>query len=221
MFAEYNGTVSSSLRNLWRFVYSLSRISLFLRVSPTTPAWIVSFISNFNYSKLFKKFIAIYPHAYAWGLLARTWIKSYLFLVSLLVELLALGSIQLVGARAIRYTYYIFTILSTIVALYFVAVSYIGYIITGYIVYGPLPLSVTLISSIITFPAAVVLVVVAAVSYWRTHSKKMLSIIAGTVVVSIAGTLYIVQFPAFLYYAEFIGILLLWLGFFSRKKIAS
>ncbi|MEM0146748.1 MAG: hypothetical protein QXH66_07205 [Conexivisphaerales archaeon] len=158
---------------------------------------------------------------FALGIYSQPLIKSYLFLVSLLVELLALGSIQLVGARAIRYTYYIFTILSTIVALYFVAVSYIGYIITGYIVYGPLPLSVTLISSIITFPAAVILVVVAAVSYWRTHSKKMLSIIAGTVVVSIAGTLYIVQFPAFLYYAEFIGILLLWLGFFSRKKIAS
>ena len=155
---------------------------------------------------------------FALGIYSQPLIKSYLFLVSLLVELLALGSIQLVGSRAIRYSYYIFTVLSTFAALYFVAVSYIGDIVTGYVVFGLLPLSVTLVSSIITFPAAVVLVAVAAVSYWRTHSKKMLSIIAGTVVVSIAGTLYIVQFPAFLYYAEFIGILLLWLGFFSRKK---
>jgi hypothetical protein len=35
------------------------------------------------------------------------------------------------------------------------------------------------------------------------------------VVVSVAGSLYLVQFPAFLYYSEFIGILLLWLGFFD------
>jgi len=154
---------------------------------------------------------------FALGVYSQPLIKSYLFMVALLVELLALGSIQLIGSRAIRYSYYIFALASTAVALYFMAISYMGDIVTGYVVFGPLPLSVTIVSSVITFPAAVILVAVAAVSYWRAHSKKMLSIIAGTVVVSIAGTLYIVQFPAFLYYAEFIGILLLWLGFFSRR----
>ena len=56
---------------------------------------------------------------------------------------------------------------------------------------------------------------IAAISYKRTRSKKMLSIIAGVIVVSIAGTLYIASFPEFLYFSEFIGILLLWAGFFD------
>lgn len=47
----------------------------------------------------------------------------------------------------------------------------------------------------------------------------MLSIIAGVVIVSIAGSLFIAQFPAFLYYSEFIGILLLCLGFFDYKSL--
>ena len=46
----------------------------------------------------------------------------------------------------------------------------------------------------------------------------MLSIIAGVVVVSIAGGLYIAAVPVFLYYSEFVGIILLWFGFFSFKK---
>jgi hypothetical protein len=32
-------------------------------------------------------------------------------------------------------------------------------------------------------------------------------------------TLYIAAFPAFLYYAEFIGILLLWMGFVDFKTL--
>jgi hypothetical protein len=57
-----------------------------------------------------------------------------------------------------------------------------------------------------------------AVSYRKTRNKKLLSIIAGVIVVSIAGTLYIVAFPAFLYYAELAGIALLWLGFVDFKS---
>ncbi len=86
-------------------------------------------------------------------------------------------------------------------------------------VFGPLPLSVVITSSIVTFPAAAILIIVAGISYYRGHDKKMLSIILGTIIVSIAGTLYIVQFPAFLYYAEFIGIVLLWLGFFDFRRV--
>ncbi len=53
-----------------------------------------------------------------------------------------------------------------------------------------------------------------------TASKKMLSIIAGVIIVSIAGSLYIVHFPAFLYYSEFIGISLLWFGFIWSKAVS-
>ncbi|MEM3841580.1 MAG: hypothetical protein QXN59_02730, partial [Candidatus Micrarchaeaceae archaeon] len=88
-----------------------------------------------------------------------------------------------------------------------------GSIIISHVVYGALPLSVVLYSSAATFPAAIILIAIAAKSYIKKRSAKMISIIAGVLVVSTAGTLYIAAFPAFLYYSEFIGILLLWLGF--------
>jgi hypothetical protein len=94
----------------------------------------------------------------------------------------------------------------------------VGNVIENYVVYGTLPLSVVVSSSLITFPAAVVLIATAALTYRKSKNYKMLSIIAGVVTVSIAGSLYIVQFPAFLYYSEFAGILFLWLGFFSFPK---
>jgi hypothetical protein len=86
-------------------------------------------------------------------------------------------------------------------------------VITNHIVFGALPIFIVITSSIVTFPAAAILIAIAAISYLHRHSAKMLSIIAGVVVVSVAGTLYIAAIPAFLYYSEFIGILLLWLGF--------
>ncbi|MGD0511551.1 MAG: hypothetical protein ABSA33_06990, partial [Candidatus Micrarchaeaceae archaeon] len=90
--------------------------------------------------------------------------------------------------------------------------------IVNYIAYGNPPLLVIYSSSIVTFPAAAILITVALKSYLKTKSYRMLSIIIGVVIVSIAGTLYIVQFPSLLYAAEFIGILLLWVGFYSRPK---
>ncbi len=68
-------------------------------------------------------------------------------------------------------------------------------------------------SSFVSFPAAFFIILIAALSYKKSRNIKLLSIIAGVIVVSIAGTLYIAAIPVFLYYAEFIGILLLWIGF--------
>jgi ABC-type siderophore export system fused ATPase/permease subunit len=89
----------------------------------------------------------------------------------------------------------------------------VGNIIKEHIVFGVLPLGVTISSSFVTFPAAAFIILIAAISYKKFKSKKLLSIIAGVIIVAIAGTLYIAAIPVFLYYAEFIGILLLWIGF--------
>ena len=85
----------------------------------------------------------------------------------------------------------------------------------NYVAWGVPPLLVTIFSTLITIPASAVLLVVAIKSYLKTKNKKMLSIIAGVVFVVIAGTLYIVSFPSLLYISEFVGILLLWYGFYS------
>lgn len=140
-------------------------------------------------------------------------INAYLFIVALLVEFLALGSIALLKSRRVMVPYLIFMVVSSVFLIYSLAITDASNVIINYVVAGALPLLTVLSSSIATFPAAVILIVVAALGYRKSHNKKMLSIIGGVVVVSFAGTLYISSFPSLLYYAEFLGIVLLWFGF--------
>jgi hypothetical protein len=144
---------------------------------------------------------------------SRFLIDFYLFLVAILVQFLALGSFALYGNKKFLNYYYIYSALSTIFLIITLILEPVGNIITMHIVYGILPLGITVSSSFVTFPAAAFIILIAAISYKKSHNKKLLSIIAGVVIVAIAGTLYIAAIPVFLYYAEFIGILLLWLGF--------
>ena len=150
---------------------------------------------------------------FAAGAYSTLLIKAYLFLVALLVEFLALGSMQLVKSRKARIAYASFAWMSSALLVCVLAASKMGNIITDHIVYGLLPVYVAISSSIITFPAAIILIAVAVKGYLSRKSNKLLSIISGVVIVSIAGTLYIAQYPAFLYIAEFVGILALWYGF--------
>ncbi len=140
-------------------------------------------------------------------------IKAYLLSVALLVAFLSLGSMVLLRKPKLLRYYSVFLVLSSIFIVYSLIVSNIGNVLTNYVVFGVLPLLVVISSAIMTFPAAIILILVAVLSYRKTSNKKMFSIIAGVVIVSIAGSLYIAHFPSFLYYSEFIGILLLWLGF--------
>lgn len=159
------------------------------------------------------------------GIYGSLLIKSYMFLVAFLVELLAMGSMFLLKNRKAETAYILYSVIVTVFLGVELAVSNLGNIVVNGVVYGVLPMGVIIGSSLLTFPAAVLLVVISIVSYMKTRGPKLLSIIAGVIVVSVAGTLYIAAFPAFLYFAEFIGILLLWLGFvdfsalFSRKPM--
>ena len=153
--------------------------------------------------------------AFALNIYSEALIDIYLFLVVFLVESLAMGSMCLIKSNRIKVAYLVYILVIDIAMVIALQASVINNLIITYVVYGPLPLSVVTISSLGTFPAAFILVAVAALAYYKSKNKKILSIIAGTVVVSIAGTLYIAAVPEFLYYSEFIGILLLWFGFFS------
>ena len=150
---------------------------------------------------------------FAFGIYSEFLIALYLFVVVMVVESLAIGSIQLIKSVKLKSSYYFYSIITTVLLAYSLYASNIGNVITNHIVFGALPIFIVITSSIVTFPAAAILIAIAAISYLHRHSAKMLGIIAGVVVVSIAGTLYIAAIPAFLYYSEFIGILLLWLGF--------
>lgn len=144
-------------------------------------------------------------------------IKSYLAVVAILVQFLAMGSLALGASDRIQKVYWAYSLAAFAFLIYTLLTSDIGNIISSNVVYGVLPLYVIVSSSLITFPAAVILLVTAVITYRKTRSSRMLSIIAGVIIVSVAGTLYIAKFPAFLYFAEFVGILLLWAGFFEWK----
>jgi hypothetical protein len=139
---------------------------------------------------------------------------TYLFLVVLLVELLGLGSVQLVESLSAKRAYYAFFAITLVATLYSVYSSKPVDLVTDYVVALPPPLLVTVTSTIGTTIAAAAILIIAVMGYRKTKNKKLLSIITGVVVVSIAGFLYIAAFPALLYYAEFVGVLLLWFGFF-------
>ena len=157
----------------------------------------------------------LFETLFAFGQYNRLLIDSFLFLVALLVNLLALCSIELIKSYLLKLSYYVFSVASLSLLAYSLISTNVGNLMITYVVAGLTPVFVTITSSIVVFPAAVILVIIAVLSYRKTHSYKMLSIIAGVVVVSIAGTLYIAAFPALLYYSELIGIVLLWFGFFN------
>ena len=58
----------------------------------------------------------------------------------------------------------------------------------------------------------------ALISFKKNKDYRNIVIVAGVLEVSVAGTLYIVSFPSLLYAAEFLGIVLLWIGFYRRPK---
>lgn len=140
--------------------------------------------------------------------------KLYLLVVAVLVEFLALGSIQFSRSVRIRNWYYLFVILSTVFMAYSLLVTSVSNMVVNYVVAVSPPMLVIVASSLMTIPASIILVVFAYKAYKARKDPRLLSIIAGVIIVGIAGGLYIAQYPSFLYIAEVAGILLLWYGFF-------
>ena len=140
-------------------------------------------------------------------------IDLYLFIVVLVVQFLSIGSMQMVKEKMYRYIYYLFSAAIALLAFLSIVYTNQGYLIQNYVVAGLPTISVIITSTIATVASSIVIVALAILSYLKKRSNKMLSIIAGVVVVACAGTLYIASFPELLYYAEFLGTLLLWFGF--------
>lgn len=150
---------------------------------------------------------------FALGIYSVFLIDFYLFVVVLLVQFLSFGSIELIKNKTYKKAYYAFSLIMTVAVLLSVVLTNPGNLMQNYVVALLPNIAVVITSSIATTAASVVLVVVAGKSYLQKHNPKMLSIIAGVVVVAIAGSFYIAAVPELLYYSEFFGMVLLWLGF--------
>lgn len=155
---------------------------------------------------------------FSFGIYSTNLISLYLFLVVLLVLLFSLGSLQSFKNKKIHLFYYGYVTFVALLVIYSIVTSGIGNLLIGYVVAGLPPDFVIWTSSLATFPAAILIIVSAAIGYSKTKNVGLLSIIAGIIIVGIAGTLYISSFPEFLYISEFFGVLLLWNGVISSRQ---
>lgn len=163
---------------------------------------------------------ALLEIAFAVGIKGQGLFDLYLFTVAVLVQLLSLGSLFLLKNTLYNKAYSVFSVVFDAVLAISLILFPTGNILIGGVVAGVLPLAVVASSSIISFPAAIILIATALISFRKTSNKRMISIIAGTVIVSAAGSLYIAYFPEALYYSELLGIVFLWAGFINFNAIA-
>ncbi len=162
---------------------------------------------------------ALLEIVFAVGIKGQGLFDLYLFTVAVLVQLLSLGSLFLLKNALYNKAYSAFSVVFDAVLAISLILFPTGNILIGGVVAGVLPIAVVVSSSIISFPAAIILIATALISFRKTSNKKMISIIAGTVIVSAAGSLYIAYFPETLYYSELLGIVFLWAGFINFSSI--
>ena len=154
------------------------------------------------------------------GIWSEPLIQSYLILVAVLVGVLSLGSAELSLSGRWRTLWFGYMgAMSVALVVCGLIVSVPSSVVVDGVVSGLPPPVIEVLSSLITFPAAALLFVSSLYGAIRQHRLNLLYIAAGTAVISAAGALYLVSFPATLYYAEFVGVVLLFLGFVKIPRL--
>ena len=167
-------------------------------------------------SGIFLGFVTIVQETFIYfGYWSQLLIQSYIFMVALLVALLSIGSVNLMKSGWVRATWLGYMILMTIATAYFAFTTTVSQsVVTKGVILGALPIYDIIFSTLVTAPAATAVIVLALYSTYKTKKLGTLFIAAGGIVISIAGTLFILRsFPVTLYYSEFVGVFLLFIGF--------
>jgi hypothetical protein len=154
------------------------------------------------------------------GVWSQLLIQSYLILVAVLVGILSLGSAELSLSgrwRALWFGY--IGVMSAALVILGLMVSVPSSIVVDGVVSGLPPPSIEVLSSLITVPGALLLIVSSLYGAIRQRRLNLLYIALGTAVISAAGALYLVSLPVTLYYAEFVGVVLLFLGFVKIPRL--
>jgi len=148
------------------------------------------------------------------GLWSQWLIRSYLVLVAVLVGILSAGSAEMSLRGWWRRGWFGYVAASSLACAVVGALTPISSTIMFQgVVWGLPPTDVVVISSVVTVPSALLLIVTSLYGAVRERRLQLLYITAGTAVFSLAGSLYIASFPAAMVYAEFAATLLLFVGF--------
>lgn len=155
------------------------------------------------------------------GFLSVPLLQAYVFLSAAIVGVLSLGATRVLRSPRIERVYTWYTAATcAVVAIFSFATPLSTGMVTNGIISGDPPLLLIVLSTLVTAPATVVLIGASVVSLRRDRRWQTLLMIAGAVILGAGGTLYIASFPVALYYAEFLGIVLLFLGLISIPQSA-
>jgi len=140
-------------------------------------------------------------------------LEAYVFFSAAIVGVLALGALRAFSSPRWIRGYLVFTIagLGALAVTCFSTPLPSSMVQAGVISGDPTTLLLAL-SILITVPATVVLLWASVISLRRRFRWQGMMILTGAITLGTGGFLYIASFPVILYYAEFIGIFLLFLG---------
>lgn len=157
------------------------------------------------------------------GIVTEPLLQAYVFFSAAIVGVLSLGTLRAFHHENWNRTYFGYTsvALAALAVLCFSTPMPLSMVQSGVISANP-PLSLLILSSFITGPATILLLYASVSSLRRSFRWRGLTMMTGAVVLGAGGLFYIASFPVMLYYAEFVGIILLFVGLvdFSRWSAA-
>jgi hypothetical protein len=155
------------------------------------------------------------------GIVSSPLLQLYVFLSAAIVGVLSLGSARAFRGPWFGRVYSVYTVAACgVVAVFSFTTPMPDSMVTQGIVTGNPPLLLLVLSSFVTVPATVVLLTAAVLSLKRSFRWRGLLMVAGASVLGAGGAFYIASFPVMLYYAEFVGILMLFIGLVDLSKLS-
>ncbi|MCI4337262.1 MAG: hypothetical protein L3K17_08775 [Thermoplasmata archaeon] len=156
------------------------------------------------------------------GVVTELLLQAYVFFSAGIVGILSLGATRVLRNPRFEaiYTWYTLATCTVVAFASFLTPLSLSMVSQGVISSDP-PLILLILSTLVTGPATVVLVGSSIQGLRRSRRWQTLLMVAGALVLGAGGTLYIASFPVALYYAEFLGIGLLFLGLISLPQSAS
>jgi hypothetical protein len=150
-------------------------------------------------------------------------LQVYVFFSAAIVGVLSLGATRILRSPRVErgYTYYVVATTMLVGIFSFLTPLPPTSMVSAGIITGDPPLLLLVLSSLVTVPATVVLLGASYLSLRRSWRWQTLLMIGGALILGAGGTLYIASFPVALYYAEFLGIVLLFLGLVSLPQASS
>jgi hypothetical protein len=148
-------------------------------------------------------------------------LQAYVFFSAAIVGVLSLGATRILKSPRIERAYTAWTVATcALVAGLSFATPLSTSMVSNGIIAGNPPLSLLIVSTLVTGPATVLLLTASYLSLKRHFRWQSVLMASGAVILGAGGTLYIASFPVALYYAEFLGIFLLFLGIVNMPTTA-